>query len=93
MDIESDLAEIKKMLVDISRKLDDILEEREILGMMKLSEISLKEFLESEPDIYSIKDLKVRYRWLDMKNSSKSFVNLIFDIWSNFTKFTYYKAF
>jgi len=62
MDIESDLAEIKKMLVDISRKLDDILEEREILGMMKLSEISLKEFLESEPDIYSIKDLKVRYR-------------------------------
>jgi len=62
MDIESDLAEIKKMLVDISRKLDDILEEREILGMVKLSEISLKEFLESEPDIYSIKDLKVRYR-------------------------------
>ena len=62
MDIESDLAEIKKMLVDISRKLDDILEEREILGMMKLSEISLKEFLENEPDIYSIKDLKVRYR-------------------------------
>ena len=33
MDIESDLAEIKKMLVDISRKLDDILEEREILGL------------------------------------------------------------
>jgi hypothetical protein len=30
--------------------------------MMKLSEISLKEFLENEPDIYSIEDLKVRYR-------------------------------
>jgi hypothetical protein len=62
MSIESDLAEIKKMLVEISRKLDEMLEEREIMGMMKLSEISLKEFLENEPDIYSIEDLKVRYR-------------------------------
>lgn len=62
MGIESDLAEIKKMLTDISRKLDEMLEEREIIGMMKLSEISLKEFLENEPDIYSIKDLKIRYR-------------------------------
>jgi hypothetical protein len=62
MGIESDLAEVKKMLTDISRKLDEMLEEREIIGMMKLSEISLKEFLENEPDIYSIKDLKVRYR-------------------------------
>jgi hypothetical protein len=62
MSIESDLAEIKKMLVEISRKLDEMIEEREIMGMMKLSEISLKEFLENEPDIYSIEDLKVRYR-------------------------------
>ena len=62
MSIESDLAEIKKMLVEISRKLDEIIEEREIAGMMKLSEISLKEFLENESDIYSIEDLKVRYR-------------------------------
>jgi len=62
MSIESDLAEIKKMLVEISRKLDEMIEEREITGMMKLSEISLKEFLENEPDIYSIEDLKVRYR-------------------------------
>ncbi len=57
-----DLAEIKRLLIDISRKLDLILEDREITGMMKLSEISLKDFLESEPDLYSIKDLKVRYR-------------------------------
>ena len=62
MSIESDLAEIKKMLVEISRKLDEMIEEREIMGMMKLSEISLKVFLENEPDIYSIEDLKVRYR-------------------------------
>ena len=62
MSIKFDLAEIKKMLVEISRKLDEMIEEREIMGMMKLSEISLKEFLENEPDIYSIEDLKVRYR-------------------------------
>ena len=29
--------------------------------MMKLSEVSLKDFLEDESDIYSIKDVKVRY--------------------------------
>ena len=57
-----DLTEIKRLLIDISRKLDLILEDREIIGMMKLSEISLKDFLESEPDLYSIKDVKVRYR-------------------------------
>jgi len=62
MGIESDLAEVKKMLTDISRKLDEISEERKITSMMKLSEVSLKEFLENEPDIYSIEDLKVRYR-------------------------------
>jgi hypothetical protein len=62
MSIESDLAEIKKMLMEISRKLDEMIEEGEITGMMKLSEVSLKEFLENEPDIYSIEDLKVRYR-------------------------------
>ncbi len=57
-----DLAEIKRLLIDISRKLDLLLEDKEITGMMKLSEISLKDFLENEPDLYSIKDLKVRYR-------------------------------
>ena len=62
MSIKFDLAEIKKMLVEISRKLDEMIEERGITGMMKSSEISLKEFLEDEPDIYSIEDLKVRYR-------------------------------
>ena len=50
------------MLVVISRKLDEMSEEREITGMMKLSEVSFKEFLENESDIYSIEDLKVRYR-------------------------------
>jgi hypothetical protein len=31
-------------------------------SLMKLSELSLHDFLASEPDIYTDKDLKVRYR-------------------------------
>jgi hypothetical protein len=31
-------------------------------GLIALSEISLHDFLASEPDIYTDKDLKVRYR-------------------------------
>jgi hypothetical protein len=31
-------------------------------SLMKLSELSLHEFLASEPDIYTLSDLKVRYR-------------------------------
>ena len=62
MSIETELADIKKLLIEISRKLDELLEEKEITAIMKLSEVSLKDFLEDEPDIYSIEDVKVRYR-------------------------------
>ena len=31
-------------------------------SLMKLSEISLHDFLAGEPDIYTVSDLKVRYR-------------------------------
>jgi len=62
MGIEAELADIKKILCEMSRKLDELLEEREITAMMKLSEVSLKDFFDDEPDIYSMKDVKVRYR-------------------------------
>ncbi|AKG90679.1 hypothetical protein GAH_02052 [Geoglobus ahangari] len=62
MDIQTELADIKRILTEMSRKLDELLEEKEITAMMKLSEVSLKDFLDDEPDIYSIKDVKVRYR-------------------------------
>lgn len=62
MGIEAELADIKRILTEMSRKLDELLEEKEITAMMKLSEVSLKDFLDDEPDIYSIKDVKVRYR-------------------------------
>lgn len=40
MNMETELAEIKRLLIEISRKLDELLEEKEITTMMKLSEVS-----------------------------------------------------
>jgi hypothetical protein len=38
-----------------------LIEDRELLSSTVLAEKSLKDFHEKEPDIYSIKDIKVRY--------------------------------
>jgi len=54
------LKEIKILLSEINRKMDVLLEEKETSAMMVLSEKSLKDFLEKEPDIYTIKDIKVK---------------------------------
>ena len=42
--------------------LHELIHEHEIIGMMKLSDSSLKEFLENEPDIYTLDDAKVVFR-------------------------------
>jgi hypothetical protein len=62
MDIEAEVMEMKQMLIDISRKIDDMLDESMIDAFMKLSEESITELYEDEPDIYSVVDLKVRYK-------------------------------
>jgi len=62
MSLKAELDDIKRLLTEISRKLDELIEEKEVTAMMKLSEVSLKDFLEDEPDIYSMEDVKVRYR-------------------------------
>ncbi len=41
---------------------DEMTAEEEMAAIMKLSEISLRKFLEDEPDIYTLEDLKVRYK-------------------------------
>ncbi|MBN2735189.1 MAG: hypothetical protein JXQ82_10110 [Methanomicrobiaceae archaeon] len=51
--------EIKDQIFSISDKPDMLINDREIIGLMTLSEKSLKEFLEDEPDLYSVSDLKV----------------------------------
>ena len=62
MDIETEVRDIKQHVIEISRKLDELIYEREIAAMVKLSERSLREFLENEPDIYKAEDLKLRYK-------------------------------
>lgn len=61
-DIIVEINEIKEQISGISKKLDILLEEKEIMSIMKLSEKSLSSFLSEEPDIYTLDDLKVRYK-------------------------------
>jgi len=62
MTIEVDVKEIKELLSTLNKKLDMLIETRETLSLMTLAEKSLKKFLTKEPEIYSIDDIKVRYR-------------------------------
>jgi len=62
MTIEVEIKEIKEMLSDLSKKIDALVQERETLGMMMVSQHSLRDLLVDEPDLYSTKDIKVRYR-------------------------------
>jgi hypothetical protein len=58
MTIEVDLREIKTLLSELNKKIDVLIEEKENLALMALAEKSLKGFLEKEPDIYTVKDIK-----------------------------------
>jgi hypothetical protein len=60
MTIKVDLKEIKDLLSTLNDKLDVLLEDRDTLSLMTLAEKSLKDFLEKEPDLYSIKDIKAK---------------------------------
>jgi len=62
MTIEVEIKEIKEMLEELHKKLDGLVQDRETLAMMTISRQSLKDFLASEPDLYSAKDVKVTYR-------------------------------
>jgi len=62
MNIEAEVRDIKQHIIEISKKMDALLQERETVSIMKLAEGSLSKFIESEPDIYKIEDLKVRYK-------------------------------
>jgi len=61
MEIDVEIKEMKELLQALNSKLDFLIESRENLSLMLLSEKSLKEFLEKEPDVYSVKDVRVRY--------------------------------
>jgi len=57
MTVRVDIKEIKELLSALNSKIDMLIESRETLALMMLAERSLKEFLEKEPDIYSIDDI------------------------------------
>jgi hypothetical protein len=61
MTVEVDLKEMKDLLCMLNKKIDLLIENRETLSVMFLAEKSLKDFLSKEPDVYSMKDVKVRY--------------------------------
>ena len=42
--------------------LEDLTREEETRGIMKLAEATLAEFLNSEPEIYALEDLKIDYK-------------------------------
>jgi len=65
MNIEIEVRAIKQQLIEISKKIDELMCEREITGMMKLSEKSLSEFFEEEPNIYKITDLNPMITFLN----------------------------
>jgi regulator of replication initiation timing len=60
--IMTEIMKIEKKLEEIEKKLEELIEDNERYGIMKLSEESLWEFLESEPDIYTENDVRVKLR-------------------------------
>jgi hypothetical protein len=61
MTVEVDLKEMKDLLCMLNKKIDLLIESREALSVMFLAEKSLEEFLGKEHDVYSMRDVKVRY--------------------------------
>ena len=62
MTIKVEIKEIKGMLDELNRKIDALARDRETLVMMMMSQHSLKDFFAHEPDLYSIKDIRTRYK-------------------------------
>jgi len=62
METEVELKEIRMLLSAINEKLDLLIDEKDFSNLAKLSEASLRRFLAEEPELYTEKDLKTRYR-------------------------------
>jgi hypothetical protein len=61
MEIDTEIREIKDLLLLLNEKMDVLIDEREVSSLMRLSEHALEEFFDEEPVLYSMEDLKVRY--------------------------------
>jgi len=65
MNLEAEVRDVKQHVLEILKRMDELVYERELVSLMKLTEHSLSEFIEAEPDIYTLADLKVRYDWIE----------------------------
>ena len=63
-DIVNALEEQKEIVENMDEESSDAR-----VDMVTLSEASLKDFLETEPDIYTDKDLKVKFHWRAISSS------------------------
>ena len=62
MNREAEVQDIKENVLQISHKLDELANDRNVIAEMKLSEQALAPFLDEEPDLYTIKNAKVVYQ-------------------------------
>ena len=63
ININEEIYNINLKLNEISKKIDELLELKDILILMRLSERAFGEIFEDEKDIYSVEDLKVKFKW------------------------------
>ena len=62
MNIEADVKEIRAQVAGIPGKPGTLLQERETIAIMNLSERALYPFLEKEPDLYCVHDIRAVYK-------------------------------
>ncbi|MBP2146654.1 hypothetical protein J2129_002108 [Methanofollis sp. W23] len=60
--IKTDIKKIKERTEVLTETIDELFHEKETTAMMKLSEQSVSAFLEDEPDLYTVRDVRVAYR-------------------------------
>lgn len=59
---ESEIRHIRQTVQGLNHRLDALIEGIEAIAMTQLSEHALSSFLSREPNLYSKKDLKVKYQ-------------------------------
>ena len=62
MATNSEINEIRKNIKNLTEKLEALLNERDTKNAMNLSEKSISKLYKDEPNLYTINDLKIRYR-------------------------------
>lgn len=60
--VESKIKQVRLTIQALNQRVDSLIEGVEVIAMTQVSERSLSQFLSREPDLYSEKDLKVKYR-------------------------------